>query len=117
MQKLQLKDGTKINILDGSTENNYQAVIADMTVFGNLYNKLTDTNLSKIKVLSATDSVTASYTDKTLDKIYPQNNSGTLTAVILLKPADVVSKNIKDLQTSQQLQNQAILDIVLRMGV
>lgn len=117
MQKIQLKDGTQFDIRDGSTENNYQAVIADMTAFSILYTKLTDINLSKFKILNIdTNEVLGAFTDKSLSKIYPQTIDNLLVAVIELKPADTISKNIKDLQMSQEYQTKAIFELSKRIG-
>lgn len=120
MQKLKLKDGQVIDILDGSKENYYQAPLSNITDFATLYSKLTEDDLSKFEIYTSADVLNAVYSDKTVSKMYPETvdvgGVSTLVAVIELKPADTVGKNIKELQKSQQLQNQAIVEMMIQLG-
>lgn len=111
MQKLKLKDGQIIEIMDGAKENYYQVSLASINDFAPLYSKLTDYNLSEIELYTSDDVLSAVYSDKSVSKIYPTSSGTEVIAVIELKPADTVGKNIKDLQITQDIQNNAILDL------
>lgn len=120
MEKMKLKDGSIINIMFGSDGNKYRTPIEDMVEFNTIYGLLTEDNLTKIEIIDENDLVVLVDTDRALSKIYPATIDGVLVAVIEFGKADVVSRSInnllkaqKELEITQKVQNEAIMDLAM----
>jgi predicted transcriptional regulator len=104
MEKVELKNGEKIEIQAGATENLIKIEIASVDAFKDLYTKFSDDNLSQISILTETDAVCAIYKDKTLQKAELESVTDTKTeeikliVTITLKDINVTDKRLKSIE-------------------
>jgi hypothetical protein len=94
MEKLELKNGEQIEILDGASENTVK-VVTTIDTFDALYKKFTDDNLSEISFYNSSDVVCAVYNNKTL------KNVTLATETIDEVEVFVATINLKDIDNTQ----------------
>ena len=68
MEKIRLKNKTEINIEGGMTSNNFVSVVPGYEAMKQLYDNLTDENLSRVEVLNDGGLVCAVLENKRLSK-------------------------------------------------
>lgn len=124
MDKLILKDGTSIELQDGSSLEKMQVVFTDMGGMVELHEKLTPDNLLETQIQSSDGTIIAEYTNLILaSTAYVEQEDGTiLTTFKLRKKTDTellkhevdVLKNesIKDLQTKMSAMHSKVYNIV-----
>jgi tetrahydromethanopterin S-methyltransferase subunit B len=103
-EKIQLKDGTEYQIETGVTENRIDIVFSSMEEFNKAFDKLTPSNLSQFRILTASDVVCSVFIDKKLSKIQIETTDKGIKASFILANVDPVEKMIIELrETVDQL--------------
>lgn len=104
MEKLQLSTGEQIEILNGATANSIKVEVESQESFLEIYNKLTDDNLTQISYLNETGILCAIYKDKTLASAQLETvteedrEESKLIATFTLKDIDTTKQKLKELQ-------------------
>lgn len=108
MEKIVLKDGTEIEILNGATENCIK-VSCSTTEAAEIAKKLTDNNLTEFSILTEDEQVCTILKDKQLDKYTVYLAGG--VAEFVFKDVDTVSKRLTELEATQEMQDEAITEL------
>jgi antitoxin component of MazEF toxin-antitoxin module len=129
MEKIQLSNGEKIEIKNGSSLSSIQVEVANLDEFKALCEKFTDKNLSEVIFLNEAENECSRYTDKTIANsgYSPNEDEETgeikLIATLSLKDVDQVAKALKELkqkleetQTTTEVLTGAIADIATLVG-
>lgn len=104
MEKLKLKNGEQIEILNGASEISVKVEVTNQESFLELYNKFTDDNLTQISYLNAEGVLCAIYKDKTLHKAElesvtdEETEESKLIATFIFKDIDTTKMKLKELQ-------------------
>lgn len=104
MEKLQLKDGEQIEILNGASENCVMVEVVSVDIFKEIYEKFTDDNLSEIRILNDADMLCAIYKNRTLSKaeletvMDEETEESKLIAMFNLKSIDSTKQELKSLR-------------------
>lgn len=104
MEKLELKSGEQIEILDGASENSVKVAVESVEAFKELYNKFTDDNLAEISLYNESGVMCAIYKDKTLSSAQLETATGEeteeskLITTFNLKAIDSTKVELKSLR-------------------
>ena len=109
MEKVVLKDGTEIEILNGATENSFSVLCCTNEEVTEIVNKLTEENLSEYKILAEDGTECTTLADKYV-KSYTVNTEEN-TVRFDLADVDTVSKRLTELEAGQELQDEAIMKL------
>lgn len=109
MEKVVLKDGTEIEIVNGATENCITMEYSTLEEVGAIADKLTDENLEEYKILNSTGLECATIENKHLESIiiYPDRGR----AQFNLSDVDMVVKRLEALEATQETQDEAITEL------
>lgn len=113
MEKIRLKDQTEINVEGGMTENNFTTIVEGYDAMKNLYDSLTEENLSKIEVINEGGLVCAVLKNKRLAserRFEVIEGSGNLKVMVNLKTIDA-----RELQLNQVSANTDYLVMMQEM--
>lgn len=103
MEKIRLKDQTEINVEGGMTANHFEAVVVGYDGMKNLYDSLTDDNLSEFQVVNDAGLVCATLKNKRVSaKRTFETIEGTGNFRVTVKLEDV---DVRELQVGQALAN------------
>lgn len=109
MEKIKLKDGTEIEIMNGATENCITVNCSTLEEVGVIADQLTDENLEKYKILNSAGLECATIENKHLESItiYPDKGQTQFN----LADVDMVAKRLEALESGQELQDEAITEL------
>lgn len=121
--KLFLKDNTSVELEANSSLSNLTVLFSDKANLVELWDKLTEDNLSEVTIKNASDVVTANYTNLVLvNETSTITKDGVLTSFNLRQMTDTeielseVKKRLESLETSQTIQDESIDGIVDILG-
>lgn len=109
MEKLVLKDGTELEILNGATENTLTMQLTEENTSEKLTAAMTEENLEEYKILTASGVECTTIKDKYV-KTYTVNTEEN-TIRFNLADVDTVSKRLTELEAGQELQDEAIMEL------
>ena len=109
MEKMKLKDGTEVVIMNGATENCITMEYSTLEEVGAIADKLTDENLEQYKILNSTGLECATIENKHLEciTIYPDKGQVPFN----LADVDMVAKRLEALEETQEVQDMAITEL------
>lgn len=109
MEKIKLKDGTEISIVNGATQNCITAKCSNLKEVEEVADKLTDENLEEYKILNSVGLECSTLENKHLNSItiYPDKGQ----AQFHLVDVDMVAKRLEALETGQEMQDEAITEL------
>lgn len=109
MEKVVLKDGTEVEILDGATENSFSVLCSTDEEVAEIVDKLTEENLSEFKICNESGVECTTLMDKYV-KSYTVNREEN-TVRFNLADVDTVLKRLAELEETQVLQDEAITEL------
>lgn len=109
MEKVVLKDGTELSIQNGATENSLTMPITEENNLEKLISVMTEENLAEYKILNESGEECTTIFDKYV-KTYTVNTEEN-TVRFDLANVDAVSKRLTNLETTQELQDEAITEL------
>ena len=109
MEKIILKDGTEIEILNGATENVIVVGATTHEEIVGLVDKLTEENLEEYTLLNSDGEECAMFENKCLDCYVVYPNKGQVQ--FNLMDVDVVAKRLAALEETQEMQDEAIIEL------
>lgn len=109
MEKVVLKDGTEIEIINGATENCITVECSNLEELGTIADKLTEENLEEYKILNSAGLECATIENKHLESIiiYPDKGQTQFN----LTDVDMVAKRLEALEETQEVQDMAITEL------
>ena len=109
MEKIKLKDGTEIEIMNGATENCITVKISTLEEVGVIADKLTDENLEEYKILNSSGLECCTLENKHLNSftVYTDKELTQFN----LADVDMVAKRLEALESGQELQDEAIAEL------
>ena len=109
MEKVVLKDGTEIEIMNGATENCITVKASTQEEITEIAGKLTEGNLETYKILNTAGLECATIENKYVDSytVYP----GKGQVQFNLADVDMVSKRLAELEATQGMQDEAITEL------
>lgn len=122
MDKIILKNGTIIEIEESSNGDSFRKTFTDPLEYLSTLEKLTQENLSAYQVQNSEGLTCANLVNKeclTQFVISLWSDDGTLDGLYVtfnITDVDMLTKAVKDLQTSQQTQDGAITDLGEAVG-
>ncbi len=108
MEKIKLKDGTELEIMNGAQEGSI-SMKASPEQASQTKKILTDENLEEIKILNDAGLECATYTNKHCPSFECNTDAG--ITVFKIEDADLYSKRLNALKASQNDQDSAIEEI------
>ncbi|WP_312372056.1 hypothetical protein [Lachnoclostridium sp.] len=105
MEQIRLKDGTVHNILTAAP--NFISMEISPDEFASTYSTLTEDNLSMYQILTEDGSVCGIYTNKYVFEATIRDG----IATFVLSDVDTTSKRIKDLEESNAMLTECILEM------
>nr|WP_295678758.1 hypothetical protein [uncultured Lachnoclostridium sp.]DAE05628.1 MAG TPA: hypothetical protein [Siphoviridae sp. cthL03] len=105
MEQIKLKDGTLHNIITAAP--NFISMELTPEEFSNVYSVLTESNLSKYQILTDDGSVCAIYENKYVTEATIREG----IATFVFGDVDTTSKRIKDLEESNSMLTECILEM------
>ena len=111
MEKVILKDGTEIEILNGATENIIVVEASKNEEIVELVDKLTEENLEEYTLFNSDGEECAVFENKCLDcyVVYPYKGQVQFN----LMDVDMVAKRLVALEETQEMQDEAITELAL----
>ena len=109
MEKVVLKDGTEIKIINGATENCIIVNCSILEEVGEIADKLTEENLEQYKILNSAGLECATIENKHLQSftVYPDKGQVQFN----LTDVDMVAKRLDALEETQEVQDMAITEL------
>ena len=109
MEKVVLKDGTEIEIVNGTTENCITMECSTLEEVGAIADKLTDENLEEYKILNSSGLECCTLENKHLNSftVYPDKGQAQFNLV----DVDMVAKRLEALEETQEVQDMAITEL------
>lgn len=109
MEKMKLKDGTEIEIINGASENYITAECSALKEVETIADKLTDENLEEYKILNSSGLECRNLENKHLNSftVYPDKKQ----VQFHLTDVDMVAKRLEALETTQETQDEAITEL------
>lgn len=109
MEKIKLKDGTEIDIVNGATENCITVECSTLEEVGEIADQLTDENLEQYKILNSAGLECCTLENKHLESIiiYPDKGQVQFNLV----DVDMVAKRLEVLEVTQEVQDMAITEL------
>jgi hypothetical protein len=111
MEKVVLKDGTKLEIQNGATENTLTIELTEESTLEVLVGVMTESNLSEYKILTESGVECTTIKDKYV-KSYTVNTEEN-TVRFNLADVDTVAKRLAELEATQEMQDEAITELAL----
>lgn len=109
MEKIILKDGSEIQINDGATENIFVVPYENESEISTMVSNLTVDNLSEIKLYNSSEVLCTTILNKKLSTYI--TNVDEKTVAFNLKDVSELEKRIIELETTQELQDEAITEL------
>lgn len=109
MEKVVLKNGTEIEILNGATENSFSVLCCTNEEVTEIVNKLTEENMSEYKILAEDGTECTTLADKYVKSYTVNTEENTVT--FKLANVDMVLKRVTALEETQALQDEAITEL------
>lgn len=109
MEKVVLKDETDIEIINGATENCITVAATTHEEIITIVDMLTEENLEKYKILNSDGLECATIENKYVESytVYPTKGQ----VVFNLADVDIVAKRLTELETTQEMQDEAITEL------
>ena len=109
MEKVVLKDGTEVVIMNGATENYITVECSTLEEVGVIADQLTDENLEQYKILNSAGLECCTLENKHLESIiiYPDKGQAQFNLVNV----DMMAKRLEALESGQELQDEAIMEL------
>lgn len=115
MEKVVLKDGTEIKICDGAAENCIAVPFTEETEVAGIVGNFTLENLKEFKIYNASGVLCTTITNKKL-KSYTTNLEEK-TVTLNLEDVSELEKRLENLETTQELQDEAITELASMAAV
>lgn len=113
MEKIKLKDQTEISVEGGMTQNSFEVIVVGYDKMKELYESLTDDNLSEFQVINDAGLVCATLKNKRVStKRTFEIIEGTENLKVTVSLTDI---DIRELQMSQALANTDYLIMMSEM--
>lgn len=109
MEKVVLKDGTEIEIMNGAVENCITVECGTLEDVGAIADKLTDENLEEYKILNFSGLECCTLENKHLESIIIYPDKGQVQ--FNLADVDMIAKRLEALETTQETQDEAITEL------
>lgn len=109
MEKVVLKDGTELDILNGATENTLTMQLTEENTLEKLIAAMTEENLEEYKILTVSGVECTTIKNKYV-KSYTVNTEEN-TVKFNLADVDTVSKRLAELEATQEMQDEAITEL------
>lgn len=109
MEKIILKDGTEIKIMDGTAENCITIPFTEETEAAEIVGNFTQENLREFKVCNASGMLCITITNKKV-KSYTTNLEEK-TVTLNLEDVSELENRVAELETTQELQDAAIAEL------
>lgn len=109
MEKILLKDGTEIEIINGATENCIITECSNLEEVGTIADQLTEENLEEYKILNSAGLECCTITNKYLESFTVYPNKGQVQ--FNLADVDMIAKRLANLEETQELQDTAITEL------
>lgn len=114
MEKIKLKDGTEIEILGGATSNSVSVQYEQLADLDSCVNVLTEDNLEEFSILNESGEVCTTLTNKYLSSI--SINPTDKVATFYLANVDMIAKRLAALEATQEIQDEAIVELAELAG-
>ena len=111
MDKLILKDGTKIEMVAGASLSAIQIESASRETMLQVWNKLTEENLKEIQIETAEGLTIGKYSDVLLVSETSVINKGIVETSFCMREKTEEEKRLDALEESQEIQDEAIIDL------
>lgn len=109
MEKIKLSNGKEIGILGGATSDCFSIGYEKIEDVGEVMCLLTEENLEKISLLNEMGITCAVQQNKYLSEIHINVKDN--IATFILSDVDMVAKKLGELETTQTLQDGAIMEL------
>ena len=109
MEKVVLKNGEEIEIVNGATENCITVEASTQEKIAEIVGNLTEENLEEYKILNSAGLECATIENKYVDSytVYPRKGHVQFN----LADVDMVAKRLTELETTQEMQDVAISEL------
>lgn len=112
---LQLRDGTSINLQQGSNLSNLGVTSLSKEDMVSVWDKLTNDNLMEVKILNADGDVVGNYNNLVLEsETSVVNQDNTITTKFNLREkteVELLKEEIERMKTNQEVMDGAIMDL------
>lgn len=116
MHTLELKDKTQIQVHDAPRENSFTVDIANMAALEELKAKLTKENLEEFRFVEA-EGMYSVISNKCRTNIYSvMEKENGLTVTFYLEDVPVLEQRVSSLETGQEIQDTAIIELAEMQG-
>lgn len=109
MEKVVLKNGEEIEIINGATENCITVNCSTLEEMKNIAGTLTDENLESYKILNSEGLECCTIENKHLESIIIYPDKGQVQ--FNLADVNMVAKRLEALETGQEMQDEAITEL------
>lgn len=109
MEKVVLKDGTEVVIINGATEGCITVKASTQEEIAEIIDKLTEENLEEYKILNSAGLECATIENKYVESytVYPSKGQVQFN----LTDVDMVAKRLEALEVTQETQDEAITEL------
>ncbi len=114
--KLILKDGTTIEMEAAASLTELTTVFLDWTEAASIMPKLTGDNLASVKVQNGEGTIVGNYSDLVLQPGSWEAKEDGLHITISLRKKTDMEKRMDDMESGQEIQNEAITELAGMMG-
>ena len=116
MDKLILKDGTKIEMVAGASLSAIQIESASREAMLQVWNKLTEENLKSIRIETSDGLTVGKYEDVLLVSETSAVEGGKVKTSFNMREKTSEEKRLDALEESQEIQDEAIIDLGTATG-
>lgn len=116
MDKLILKDGTKIEMVAGASLSAIQIESASREAMLQVWNKLTEENLKSIRIETSDGLTVGKYEDVLLVSETSAIEGGKVKTSFNMREKTSEEKRLDALEESQEIQDEAIIDLGTATG-
>ena len=109
MEKVVLKDGTEISILDGATENSITVPFEKESEVAGIVANFTTENLAEFKIYNASGVLCTTIANKKV-KSYTTNLEEK-TVTFDLEDVSELESRVSELEAMQEMQDEAIMEL------
>ena len=109
MEKIKLKDGTEVQILDGASENTFVVPFESESEVSEIVSNLTQDNLSNFELYNASNILCTTILNKKLSTYITNIDEKTVT--FKLTDVSELEQRIALLEETQEMQDEAITEL------
>ena len=111
MEKIKLQDGTIIEVDGGTTSNQFSITVENLDNLETTIKSLSEENLESFELLSNTDETLSTFENMYLVRTMIEVCKTGYTVTFILGNVDMVAKRLKQLETTQEEQDMALVEI------